>query len=366
MSQIIAEYKFDNILYDLIPEFNEGFEYTYEDVLEGNVTTRTIYSDSLPTKIKFGADVYQSASNKSNCLLTVEYLNTDNINNAWGMFNQCTNLSSINSLNLVTSNVIDMMYMFCNCESLTSLDASNWDVSNVTNMHSAFANCRKLVSIGDVSNWNTGNVTDMTYLFNSCQSLTSLNVSNWDTSNVTNMKNIFANCASLITLDLSNWDTSNVTNMSYMICDCYCLTELDLSNLNVENVTDMTYMLKSNKFAKVNLSNWKLNKDVNNENMFIWCDLNNLKEITMNNSDYNSVNKIIEQLPTRNTLGYMYISRNILNNVNISEAESKMWRVLPIGGRVKNVYVNGNNVTNMITKQNKKIKGIYLGNTPLL
>lgn len=49
MSQIIAEYKFNNILYDLIPEFNEGFEYTYEDILEGNVTTRTIYSNELPT-----------------------------------------------------------------------------------------------------------------------------------------------------------------------------------------------------------------------------------------------------------------------------------------------------------------------------
>ena len=86
----------------------------------------------------------------------------------------------------------------------------------------------------------------------------------------------------------------------------------------------------------------------------------------MNNSDYNSVNKIISQLPTRNTLGYMYVSRDILNDVNVSEAESKMWRILPLGGRVKNVYVNGNNITNMITKQNKKIKGIYLGNTPLL
>lgn len=47
MSQIIAEYKFNNILYDLIPEFNEGFEYTYEDVLEGNTTNNIFYNCSI-------------------------------------------------------------------------------------------------------------------------------------------------------------------------------------------------------------------------------------------------------------------------------------------------------------------------------
>ena len=46
----IAEYKFNNTLYDLIPEFNAEFtDYTYEDIVDGEVTTRTIYSSSLPT-----------------------------------------------------------------------------------------------------------------------------------------------------------------------------------------------------------------------------------------------------------------------------------------------------------------------------
>ena len=41
----IAEYKFNNTLYDLIPVFNDGFTYTYEDTVDGEVTTRTINSD---------------------------------------------------------------------------------------------------------------------------------------------------------------------------------------------------------------------------------------------------------------------------------------------------------------------------------
>ena len=41
----IAEYKFNNTLYDLIPEFNEGFEYTYEDVLERNNSLFTYFND---------------------------------------------------------------------------------------------------------------------------------------------------------------------------------------------------------------------------------------------------------------------------------------------------------------------------------
>ena len=51
----IVEYEFNNTLYDLIPEFNAEFtDYTYEDIVDGVVTTRTIYSSSLPTMIRFG------------------------------------------------------------------------------------------------------------------------------------------------------------------------------------------------------------------------------------------------------------------------------------------------------------------------
>lgn len=98
MSQIIAEYKFNNILYDLIPEFNEGFEYTYEDILEGNVTTRTIYSNELPTLLRFGNSDTSGETgdyNKYNSLLEVLYLASSEITYAGLMFHRCANVSYI-------------------------------------------------------------------------------------------------------------------------------------------------------------------------------------------------------------------------------------------------------------------------------
>jgi hypothetical protein len=79
-----------------------------------------------------------------------------------------------------------------------------------------------------------------------------------------------------------------------------------------------------------------------------------------------SVDTIIKQLPTRTTLGYMYISRDILSDVNVDGTERKMWKITTLGGPIKNMYVNGINIINTIAGQNKKIKGIYLGNDSLL
>ena len=387
----IAEYKFNNTIYNLFPEFNTEFtDYTYEDIVDGEVTTRTIISDDLPTIVRFGTG-NASSTNRENSLLEILELKTDNLITMSYMFANCENLTYINSSNWNTSNVTEMIWLFVRCRSLRTIEGiNNWDTKKVTNMDSVFSGCRSLTSL-DLSNWNTTNVEYIEGMFTNCSSLTSLDLSNWNTSQVTNMNNMFEGCSSLTTLDLSNFDTSNVTSMNNMIRGCHSLTSLDVSNFNTSNVTNMRYMFEdchnitsldlSNfdtskvtnmteminecyALTKLNISNWHLNSEVDVTDMF--KDTNVLTNVTMNNSDYNSVNKIISKLPTRTTLGYMYISRDILNNANISEAESKMWRILPLGGRVKNVYINGNNISNMITKQNKKIKGIYLGNTPLL
>lgn len=237
------------------------------------------------------------------------------------------------------------------------------DTSNMTTMKDLFKNCTQLNSI-ECSDWDTSNVTDMSYMFSNCQSLTSLDVSNFNTSKVTTMQYIFYDCQSLTTLDVSKWNTSNVDCFDSMFFECNDLSELDLSSWDTSNVTDMGWMFhRCTSLNKLNISNWNTNSVTYIDSIFEEAAIN---EVIMNNSDYNSVNKIISKLPTRTTLGYMYVSRDILNDTNVSEAESKMWRILPLGGRVKNVYINGNNVSNMITKQNKKIKGIYLGNTPLL
>ena len=53
------------------------------------------------------------------------------------MFNECCKLKEIkgiNKFNINTSKVNDMRGMFQNCSNLISIDLSNFDISNITSM----------------------------------------------------------------------------------------------------------------------------------------------------------------------------------------------------------------------------------------
>ena len=118
----------------------------------------------------------------------------DNLPTSISFFGK-TNLLTVEKMN--TSGITTMSNMFQNCRNLTYVNTSNWNTSNVTNMSAMFYYCDKLTSL-DVSNWNTSNVTNMSAMFYYCNKLTALDVSNWNTSNVTNMANMFGYCSALV------------------------------------------------------------------------------------------------------------------------------------------------------------------------
>jgi surface protein len=129
----------------------------------------------------------------------------------YGMFYNCSNLTSLDLSGFDTSSVTSMLGMFYSCSSLTSLDVSGFDTSSVTNMQQMFQICSSLTSL-DVSGFDTSSVTNMFYMFASCTSLTSLDVTGFDTSSVTDMRNMFQACTNLTGLQISGWDVSSVTN----------------------------------------------------------------------------------------------------------------------------------------------------------
>jgi surface protein len=139
------------------------------------------------------------------------------------LFNDCSNLTSLDLSSFDTSNVTNMSYMFKGCSNLTSLDLSSFDTSNVTSMISMFDGCRKISSL-DLSSFDTSNVTNMSYMFSYVGYISStetvLDLSSFDTSNVTNMRSMFSKCSNLTSLDLSNFDTSKVMNMASMFDGC--------------------------------------------------------------------------------------------------------------------------------------------------
>lgn len=197
--------------------------------------------------------------------------NTKSVNTLNDVFNDDSNLKSIDTSSWDTGKVTNMTNMFFNCNSLSSLDVSKWDTSKVTSMTNMFYNCKSLTSL-DVSKWDTRNVTNMSAVFYICKSLSSLDVSKWNTSKVTNMNSTFMNCGSLTSLDVSKWDTKNVTDMSAMFNSCPKLHSLYLSNWNTSNVTNMANMFNGcSSLTSLDISEWDTSKVTAMSFMFTNC-----------------------------------------------------------------------------------------------
>ncbi|EQB4877263.1 immunoglobulin-like domain-containing protein [Enterococcus hirae] len=127
-----------------------------------------------------------------------------------------TNVTEIEGLSqLDTSNVTNMADMFNNMSNVTSLDVSGFDTSNVKDMSSMFY-CMGSVTSLDVSGFDTSNVTDMHSMFTGMGGITSLDISGFDTSNVTSMFAMFAAMDSVTSLDISGFDTSELTTSENM------------------------------------------------------------------------------------------------------------------------------------------------------
>ena len=193
--------------------------------------------DTLPTYYSFTFDGYINLET----LTFPQGWDTSEVTDMATMFNNCSNLTSIDLSNWNTSKVTTMGSMFNNCSSLTSLDLSSFDTSKVTYMYSMFQDCSSLTSI-DVSSFNTLKVYRIDNMFKNCKSLTSLNLSNFSTPSCTDMSQLFYGCSNLTSLDLSSFDTSKVTSLWFMFDSCSNLTSLDLSSFNTTACTDMQWM----------------------------------------------------------------------------------------------------------------------------
>ncbi len=201
-------------------------------------------------------------------IVGIEYLNTSEVTNMHSMFNECSELTSLDVSGFDTRKVTDMGWMFYNCSGLTSLDVSGWNTQNVTEMGGIFEYCSGLTSI-DVTHFNTANATDMNGMFDGCEGLTSLDVSHFNTSNVTNMGYMFCDCTGLTELELRNFDTSQVEDMRLMFAGCTGLTELDVTNFDTREVTIMYKMFAScTGLTQLDLSSFNTAKVTNMNNMF--------------------------------------------------------------------------------------------------
>ena len=235
-------------------------------------------------------------------------------------FHDCSNLTNLTGLEyLNTSNVTDMSLMFQNCSNLLSIDVSKFNTAKVINMEHMFMGCSALTSL-DLNNFNTANVTNMGMMFFGCSGLSLLNVSSFNTANVTNMYGMFDGCSSLTSLDVSSFNTANVTNIQLMFSECGKLTSLDLSSFNTANVTKMDYLFYSGTSELTTIyvgSGWTTESVTSGGSMFTGC-LNLVGgkgTAYANNSDHNDYTYArIDGGPNSTTPGY-FTDKNAASNL---------------------------------------------------
>lgn len=161
----------------------------------------------------------------------IENLNTSNVKYMNEMFDQCSNLETLDLSHFNTEKVGNMSNMFNGCTKLRDLNISSFNTENVTNMYGMFYGCSSLDSL-DLSHFNTRNVRKdgMNYMFNGCSSLSYLNVSNFITDkNSMQLDGLFQGCSSLQTLDLSSFDTRGAGSVNYLFDGCSALRTIYVS-----------------------------------------------------------------------------------------------------------------------------------------
>ena len=172
----------------------------------------------------------------------------------WNWLDDCELLEEINLSNTKMSSYCKYFLGIPSQNlNIKKLNFTNCDTSNVTNMEHMFENCSQLTSL-DLSSFNTINVKWMDDMFYNCSSLTSIDVSKFNTSNVTTMLSMFYNCSSLIRLDLSSFDTSNVGNLNRLIDKCSKLTYIDVSSFDTSMADYVHWEINFDKLIHIKIS----------------------------------------------------------------------------------------------------------------
>ena len=282
------------------------------------------------------------------------------VTSVYGMFDQCTSLTSISFPNWDTSNVQYWSYFLHGCENLTSVDLTGLDTSNATSFGYMFYQCKNLSATGvssldtaklgyadymfagcssltsvDLSSWNTSNLQNMGHMFGGCTNLTSMDLSVIDTSSVRDMQGMFVNCTSLTSYDMTGVDTSNVRYMTSMFSGCSNLTSLNLSSMNTSKVTDMSYMFHNcSSLTSLDLSNFVTTSVTRMQYMFSGC----ISLSTLNLRGWN----------TKNVQYRQYMFEDCRSMTGVWDLSVLYVSRLPINSNIEGMFKGCSGVTRLI------------------
>lgn len=181
--------------------------------------------------------------------------------NIFGIFMNCSSLTTLKVANWNLTSVYYLQQAFCNCSSLKNLDLSTWRPTAATYTAKIFMGCTALENL-NLTGWTLPKAKTAEYMFSDCSSLVTIDTSDFGLGDVVSFKGMFNNCNKLIDPPVQNWDTSNVTDMSFMFNKCYALTSnLQIQNWNTSKVTIMNAMFQTDHalgMKTLHIENWDM------------------------------------------------------------------------------------------------------------
>lgn len=123
--------------------------------------------------------------------------------NNLGMFDGCSNLTAISSVDSRPTNYgTSMLGMFAGCSSLSNGGAINsWDISSVTDLSAMFNGATLFNS--SLNSWNTSNVTKFQSMFLNASAFDG-NCTSWNMNSAFNLVGMFQNATSF-NQDIGSW-----------------------------------------------------------------------------------------------------------------------------------------------------------------
>ena len=127
------------------------------------------------------------------------------------MFENHTNLISVDLSNINSPFIKSMSHTFHNCTNLEIINFKSFNSKNIVSMDSLFKGCSNLLDLPGFENLDTSLMENISEMFVDCQNLSFVNLSSFDLSKIKGTNRIFDNNPSLKYIILRQSDNNNNT-----------------------------------------------------------------------------------------------------------------------------------------------------------
>ena len=198
-----------------IPTTGTGYNYTITtsdgQVIENNTGSTTITFSSAGTHdVRITGDfprIYFNNGGDKSKLIDIKNwgdIAWTSMQNSFAGCNQLTDVSAEDVPNL--SSTITLYGIFSNCTLITSVNLTNWDVSNIQDFRYALDSCPNL-SVANITSWSLTSAIDVRFMFYNADSF-DYSFANWDITSILYMDGFLQAATGLST---ANYDATLIS-----------------------------------------------------------------------------------------------------------------------------------------------------------